>query len=219
VPQLWTPWPDVAGFRRLPTWGHTAVTQVSSCAVVRQGPWTSTLIVTHLVTRHAEPVPARHCGIWPMRGPPLDANSWRRGHSWSLGQVAIQWQLAGGVLGRWRCCTSVLSGWRFGSPQLVRHEAADYEIALSVYAAVREPPSRRSPYLHMRLRTTAYERELQPGGVPSRSRACPSAAVDTSGATLQVDAGPGPLASGYANSCWRCWPFVRRKTSRHCRSG
>ena len=34
-------------------------------AVVHQRPWTCTLIVTHLVTQRAEPVPARHWGIWP----------------------------------------------------------------------------------------------------------------------------------------------------------
>src|SRR6266487_4802039 len=38
------------------------------------------------------------------------ANSWRRGHLWSLGQVAVRRQLVGGVLGRKRCCTSVLYG-------------------------------------------------------------------------------------------------------------
>src|SRR5689334_20003522 len=39
---------------------------------------------------------------------PLDANSWRRGRSRSLGQVAVCWRLVGVVLGRWRCCTSAL---------------------------------------------------------------------------------------------------------------
>src|SRR6266487_2697190 len=38
------------------------------------------------------------------------ANSWRRGHLWSLGRVAVRRQLVGGVLGRKRCCTSVLYG-------------------------------------------------------------------------------------------------------------
>ncbi len=43
---------------------------------------------------------------------PLDANSWRRGRSWSLGQVTGRWRLVGGVLSRQRCCTCVLSGTR-----------------------------------------------------------------------------------------------------------
>ena len=45
----------------------------------------------------------------------LDANSWQRGRSRSLGQVAVRWRLVGDVLGRLRCCTCVLysatGGW------------------------------------------------------------------------------------------------------------
>lgn len=39
---------------------------------------------------------------------PLDANSWRRGHSWSFGQVTVRRRLVGVVLGRWRYCICVL---------------------------------------------------------------------------------------------------------------
>src|SRR5262245_62725857 len=54
---------------------------------------------------------------WPTltalsRSCPLDANSWRRGRSWSLGQLAGWRRLVGSVPGHLRCCTRVVYGAR-----------------------------------------------------------------------------------------------------------
>jgi hypothetical protein len=108
----------------------------------------------------------------PSRRDPLDANPWRRGRWRSLGQVAVRWQLAGGAVGRLRCCTYTALGlvvvW-------VCLECMDQELGQSTaIAAIGQArggdlPDRSNTCLDLRRYSMLPERTIRPVKVQQRS--------------------------------------------------